>query len=331
MAIADEIQAAGDDISLQFASYATGAQTFRAANRPVHDLQLPETNGYLPTLLKAHELIERLRPSVVAAHEEFAALVAAYQLGVPSIFLSAWLPGSGGINSESLAYASSIIVLENPGIFALPSGITAKPIHVGPIVRKMRYSLDDRASLRAAMKIPRDSCVIAVVPGGAATEESSPIADTVLSAFLQLPQPTKNLFWISNNDFEQMTLRFRNIAGVQAVRFVDPIEQLLVAADVIITKGTRGITLDASALGVPSISLSHGFNPIDDLLVPRIRSNIALNARAVDGDVLLNYLQMVMSRRPNHLSGGKPPAPDGARFAAEVFRTEVGCLVAGNS
>jgi hypothetical protein len=80
------------------------------------------------------------------------------------------------------------------------------------------------------------------------------------------------------------------LGRVKIVPFADPIERFLAAADVVITKGTRGITHDAASVGVPSISLSHGHNPIDDLLIPRITNNRALNTRAVTPEILRDYI-----------------------------------------
>lgn len=80
-----------------------------------------------------------------------------------------------------------------------------------------------------------------------------------------------------------------------SVSLYRPIEQLIVASDVMITRGTRNITVEAQALRKRTISLSPNTNPFDDILVPRIRTNIALNASALEGPALLQYFQQVLS------------------------------------
>lgn len=144
----------------------------------------------------------------------------------------------------------------------------------------------------------------------------------MLSAFLRLPFASKRLFWVSAKDHDLLGQRFAGITGVELLPYCDPIERLLAAADVVVTKGTRGITLDAAAVGVPSISLSPGQNPIDDTLVPRMRSNLALNARAVDGEVLLHYLVSLAQEGPPQPP--KPPAgPSALEKAAAALLAEI--------
>lgn len=322
IAIAEELSPF-HDLNLTFASYSTGASTFEGAGYPVINLGLPENNPYLPTLFKALQLIEEQEPDVIISHEEFAVLPAAHLCGRPAIFLSTWLPSDARISAESLAYADSILLLGDSGVFPVPVGVTARPIYLAPVIRRLRYTLADRAAIRTEMRLAPDAILILVIPGGAATEEYSPIADTVLSAYLQLPQRDKRLIWVSSKDAEHLRPRLKNLLGVEVMEFTDPIERLLVAADVVITKATHNITLECSALGVASISLSPNLNPIDDTLIPRIHSNIALNSRAVDGDLLLPYLQRAIAESAVLRMGRFRAPADGAALAAGALRSEI--------
>src|SRR5687768_3344241 len=90
MAIVDELESLAPEIAVSFASYATGAATFKAANRSVFNMGLAENNGFLETLFKACDLILDQKPNIIISHEEFAALPAARLAGIPSIFISAW-------------------------------------------------------------------------------------------------------------------------------------------------------------------------------------------------------------------------------------------------
>jgi hypothetical protein len=291
MAIAAELIRLEAGLSVQFVSYATGAEAFRRSGAPVIDLGLPENNGLIPTLCLCHQLIVEQKPTIIFAHEEFAALVAAKLANVPSVFISAWLPRAGTPAAEALTCAAAIIVIENPGIFPVPPGVFIRPLYTGPILRNLKYTVRDRHSLREELKLSEQTFCIAVVPGGSSSEEQFPIADTVLTAFMRLKSSRKQLYWISTKDHPALSKRFAGVKNVEVISFCDPIERLLAAADVVITKGTRGVTLDAEAIGVRSISLSPGQNPVDDVLVPRMHSNLALNGRAVDGEILLHYLE----------------------------------------
>jgi predicted glycosyltransferase len=86
------------------------------------------------------------------------------------------------------------------------------------------------------------------------------------------------------------------LPGVEILDFLDPIDRLTAAADVVITKGTYGITCECSALGLPSIALSNGANPMDDFLSPRIRGTTWLNAMALSAQLLSAEIETCCNR-----------------------------------
>jgi len=314
-----ELKQIDSGVDVQFVSYATGAATFKAEGHSVVDLALPEDNSFVDTIILAYRAIRDLQPKVVISHEEFGALVAARLAHVPSIYIAAWLPPTGSVAAESLTSAEAIIMIERPGIFPSLPGLTARPEYVGPILRKMKYSLEDRPRLRNELGMEHDALAILVVQAGGWTEESAPICDTVLSAFLAVRRPSKRLYWLAGKDFDFLQKRTAGVPGVEVIEYCTPVERLIVPCDVVITKGTHQITLDAATLGVPSISLSAGLNPIDDALVPRIHNNVALMANAVDSLVLLEYIDTVTSA-----TAARPPAwtrsdAKGAERAAAII------------
>lgn len=323
MEIAGALRRIKSDIQIQFASYATGAATLRKAGYDVCDLLLDENPTFVDSLLACHSAVKSNCPNIIIAHEEFGAITAAKIVGIPSLFLSAWLPYVNTIGADAIRHAQALIVVENPGIFQIPPGVFGRVHYVGPVIRKMKYSVENRKFLREEMKLPNEAAVILVVSGGWATEERAPFLDLVLSAFIALPQIEKHLIWVATADFDSVNKKLAGIRGVQVLSFQDPIERLLAIADVVLTKGTRGITMDAAAVGVPSVSLSAGQNPIDDEIVPRIHSNIALRMSAVNPEILTGYLQHVIS------SGVNEPlsqSGEGAELAAKAILTEIDAM-----
>src|SRR4051812_41700023 len=121
MAISRELQNRISGLKIRFVSYAAGAHILRKNAEDVIDLKLPEANSFIATLVRSSDVIARERPSCIIAHEEFAALPAAMMRGLPSAFLSAWLPANGTIGAEALLYTQAIIVLGQPGIFRVPA------------------------------------------------------------------------------------------------------------------------------------------------------------------------------------------------------------------
>lgn len=256
------------------------------------------------------------------AHEEFAALAAARVAGVPSVFISAWLPPAASMGAESLMSTSSILVIDKPGLFPVPPGVTARVHYSGPILRKMKYTWKDRLVLRRENEIEDDALAILVVPGGWATEAKAPIFEMVFSAYLGIKHEPRRLIWLAGKDANALRQRTTGMKSVSVLDYCDPIERIMAACDVVITKGTRGITLDAACVGVPSISLSPGLNPVDDMMVPRIRNNTALMAKAVTADILKQYIEeAVASCLHAQLSHALPL--DGVATAARILIEEI--------
>ncbi len=290
MAIADLLVSRNSNIDVRFASYSTGATTIRDAGREVIDMNLPEINSFTETLLVAHGLVGSERPSLVVAHEEFAAIAAAALHKAPVLFVSAWLPQGNTIAADTLRYANSVVIIERPGLFPIPTTVRTKIVFTGPLRRPLQFTAKDRSANRHDFGWTEDTFSIVVVPGGASKEAESPISDVVLSAFYRLPHPKKLLTWVASSEYDNISTRLAGLAAVEVIKYFRPIEKLLSAADLVITKGTRGITYDCAAVGAPSLSISHGKNSADDLIVPRVRNNIALNAAALDADVLAHYI-----------------------------------------
>ncbi len=79
-------------------------------------------------------------------------------------------------------------------------------------------------------------------------------------------------------------------------------------ASVAITKATRKTSFELSALGIPSISISHGLNPIDDARIAHLRTNIALRAREVTPEVLSGYICAALAQPERGARSMESPA-----------------------
>lgn len=321
MAIANELPNFLPNLNIRFASYGTGAETFRRHHHEVVDLHLPEDNPYLPTVIATRNTILDYRPDIVLAHEEPAAIFAAKLSDIPSIFVSAWLPASTSIMGASLAHAGAIVLFEKPGIFAPPDA--SIPIrYAGPLVRRFKYRRQDREKARAELNIPASAIVLLVAPGGWASEAKAPIAPAVFAGFAKLPFAEKQLLWLAGKDHDHLASLVGTDANIRLLPHTDDMDRLLVASDLVITKANRGTVFEAASLGIPTISLSFGLNPIDDLLVARLRSNLLLSARATDGAALGQYIQDILSD-----DGSKNPPPlaldKSAQQTAQLIAEEI--------
>jgi UDP-N-acetylglucosamine:LPS N-acetylglucosamine transferase len=281
------------DLPLQFASYATGQATLTAAGFPSIDLQLDENPRYLDALLSATQAIVRVRPSFVVSHEEFAALAAAKVFGLPTIMLVDFF-SAVEIWVDSLRFADRIVFMERRGIFPEPPTAKGRIDYLGPVVRSLAFARSDREDARRELKLESDERVVSVIPGAWATEERAPIFDLVLPAFERLRHARKKLVWVAGADAGPLLQRAQALPNVHVVREVTPVERLMVASDVVITKANRGSTIELAALGIPSVSLSYGLNAIDEMIIPRLHSNVALNARGIDAETLGEVIESLL-------------------------------------
>jgi predicted glycosyltransferase len=215
---------------------------------------------------------------------------------VPSIFRTDWFVSDTTILMQPLAYSDSILFLENRGVFDEPSYAGGKVQYMGPLMRKMSYTREDRSRAREELDLSKEGLVIACLPGGWATEARAPIADLMLSAFNQLLQTDKKLFWIAGCDTDSLIKKTKDRDDVVVMEQLWPIEQLLVASDAVITKGNRGTIMEAAYLGIPSVSLSHGLNSVEEFLVPRIGSNHALRVKGLTPEHLAICIENQLRR-----------------------------------
>ena len=305
----------GDSLNIQFACYSTGADVLAEAGETVIDLELPDLNPFLETMVLSAKVIGSLRPDLVVSHEEFAALPAADIFGVPAVFLTDWfVEDPDRLIMRALLFADEIVFLEREGWFEPPDYAKEKVHYVGPIVRPMEYSRDDRDRAREELGLPADAKVIGVIPGAWATEERTPLWELLLAAFDALDVPGKHLVWNAGEDAGGLARRSRERNDIGVIQSCDPIERLMAACDLGITKGNRGTTLDFSYVGIPSVSISFRANPVDDHMVPQIRTNTALYADELDAASLAGHLSRAL--RAEKPAPVPMPSSDAARQAA---------------
>lgn len=304
--------------SVRFISYATGAATFRDLGHEVMDLGLPERASAAEVFPLAVDNIHRIRPRAVVAHEEFGVPAAARFCGVQALFLTDWFVDPESFYTEALEDADEIIFLDEPGVYAEPASLAGKVAYTGPVLRPFCYRGEDRMKARAALGLPADTLVIAViVPPGRRIEKVAPIFDLLIPAFDSIATSRRILVWLAGEDHKELSARTAGRDDVIVKPDDTPFDRLMVACDLAITKGNRNIVLELTALGVPSISISHSLNAIDDIRTTRIPTNRTLWADGLDSATLADHMRSMLASPPD----GQEMAFDGAEKAAERLAT----------
>jgi UDP:flavonoid glycosyltransferase YjiC (YdhE family) len=279
MEIAREIAALSGEIDVRFASYGTGARTFEAHGVAHVDLGLPDRNPINETIVLAGKLIGWLDPDLVVAHEEFMALSAAKIFDKPTVLITDWFTDAGSYSMSTLRLADRVVFLDEPGIYEEPEWVRGRVEYIGPVIRNLGYTRHDRARAREELGIERDALAIAVLPGSL-PEGEAPIVDLVLAAFESLDSRVRRLIWAAGDDRDLIRNKTQGRAGVDVRGYEPEIGRIMAAADVAITKGTRKTLFELASLGVPSVSLAFGDNPIDRVRAGRFAHNEALEEGA---------------------------------------------------
>jgi len=323
MTIVRELGELRPDLKVKFVSYGTGARTFKQNNQSLIDLNLNDTNPYLETLVEAASLIRETSPRLVVSHDEFAALPAAKTLQLPALFITRWFYDSADLKARSLQFADEVIFIEEKGVFEEPAFLKGKVSYVGPVLREFTYSKRDRIKARAELGLPVDSTVISVLAGGAWPEKFSPIFDLVLAAFDYLGFANKWMVWIAAEDFQMLSARLRTRANVLLKEAEPQIDRVMVASDLAITKGTYSLTKELAHLGIPSISLSYGLEPLDERFAESLSTNKALKARTTDANGLAECMNEMLGSSCSK-SAFQVAEQGGARRVAQILSNRAG-------
>ena len=281
--IAREIAERRPDVQLHFVSYGTGARTLEALGFPVIDLGLPDDNSTVATTVLAGRLVGMLRPDLVVAHEEFAALPVARIFGVPAVLITPYFPEAGTYWGESLWHAGRILLLDARGRQKEPAASRGRVAYVGPGLRKFEYHRRDRARARRELGLG-DGLVVAVFPGSW-TEAKAPLLDRVIKAV-----PTQHqLIWLAGEDeaLVRESLRGRRALVLQAEWQID---RLMCAADLAITKCSRNTSRELAALGIRTLSVSYGLNPADEQSMAPLASSRIVPPRQISRRLILATL-----------------------------------------
>ncbi len=253
------------------------------------DLGLPEDNLLWDTVVLSERLIRSLEPELLIAHEEFGAMIAASAVGVPAAFVTHWFLASQDVTMQALRHATDVIFLGARGDFAEPSHLAGRVRYVGPIVRNFTWGPSDRPACRRELGVEDDSIIVTVLPGSW-TEARAPLYPLVVAAMERLGSDKRRLIWVAGSDAGDLARRSSDRPWITVLDSTAEPDRLMVASDVAITKANRTTVVELHHLGVPTISITRGLNPIDDRAIAGIPTNTTLSAERLDPDGLATHL-----------------------------------------
>ena len=284
-AIADELREAPIDVEITWISYAVGAATLRALGQTVIDLDLPEHNDFFETLKRLEPIVCDRRPDIIVSHEEFCALPVAKQLGIRNVLLTDWLWSADRLSTNAASFADEILFLDEPGYFPIPDSLIEKVSFVGTVFRRMDIRGLNMSTCRQRRGLRMDEPVLLVVPGGADihSETRAPLFDALCAAVIGTGLDHLQVLWVVGDpDYSALaeTTEVKN-GRVRLLRPHWEFTETLLAADVVLTKSNRTPLLECEVLGIPTISISWGYNFIDDFRIEQIATNKVLRGQTL--------------------------------------------------
>lgn len=322
MVLSNALRERSRDISIAFVSYGTGAETLSEHGELVTNLNLPEANPFLETIIRSADAISQALPDLVFAHEEPAALVAARICKIPGIFITNWFIDPGSMFTKAAEYADEVIYIGQAGVFTEPPQLREKVFYCGPVIRPLEYGKSDRTRARGELGVPVDGFVLSCL-SGTTYESNNPVFDLVMAAYDRLKFEPKRLIWVGSTDYDKIRARTAERPDVMAEDIDWKIERVMVASDVVITKGTCNILQELNWLGIPSISLSHGTNWVDDVLANHISSNVPLSVSRVTAGGLAERIAEQFSKSREGQWPPSKPVTNGAGKAVERLAAHV--------
>lgn len=299
LAISVELRRLLPGVRIAFCSYSVGRTVFAAAGETVYDLNLPENNRFTETIIRTAEVISALRPALVVAQEEPAALVASSVHRTSAVFTTHWFPVRKRITTEALQHAKRILFMEDAGIFAEPTEVQGRTIYCGPVLRPFAPSPSSPEAYREGLGLQTDCLFVLVLPGSP-PEHREPIFDLVMKAFSQLSAPRRRLLWLAGGDFQEIAARSANMPDVTVIEFSHQIDALMLASDIVLSKGTYNTTRETMAHGRPCIVLSHGYNWVDDFFAQRWPHIEFRKVSETSPSLLAERIQFVVSTHGRH-------------------------------
>jgi hypothetical protein len=298
-AIANELVQLEPKLDITFVSYGMGAATLNDLGQNVIDLELPEDNPLWETMLRITPLLQGQRPALVVSHEEFCVPPLCKPFGLPVVFLTDRFMDPDSIEMQALRYADRVIFLDDRGIYDEPPYLAGQVSYLGHVLRSLDSGGADKVQSRRLLGLPEDSTVILVCPGGSAmhSEARAPLFDLVLGAYDALGVGDRRLVWVAGEpDYGALVEKSRDRHDLLLFTPHYNFMPTIMAADIVVTNGSRHLVLECEALGVPSISVSYSDNPFEDSRLRRIETNIALRGRGLDQLALRNYMVEALAR-----------------------------------
>jgi len=297
-AIANDLIAGDPNLKITFFSYGLGCRTLTDLGFDVMDLELPDINPVWETFIKITQIMQTFRPDLVISHEEATVVPIARAFNLPCVFMTDWFLPPELVTMQAIKFADEVLFLDEPGYMDELPFLQGKIFYTGAVFRTLDTNSLDRDKSRRKHNFQKEEQIVLVAPSGATIHKDTTVSfiDLTIAAFDNLDFPAKRLVWVASD--QNRNALMEKIQNRDNISIMDPhydLPETIIASDLVITNGNRITIMECEALGVPSISISYGRNPIDDFRIARVRTNLPLRAKAVTPQLLGKIMMQTLS------------------------------------
>lgn len=285
------------DIQIRFVCYDKGGETLAGLGIPYIDVGLARVSPLVEMTVLAGRLIRWLEPDIVVAHEEFAAIPAGKIFDKPVAAILDFFAAPEMYSMGTLRFADRVLFTGRRGVFEEPPWVRGRVTYIGPVVRRFQYTSGDKTRARRELGINEAARVISVFPGSW-KEHDAPALDLILDALRSPEFLDVHLVWVAGDEAGPVRSRLASRQAYSVFDFVPEIDRLYAATDVAITKSNRLTVFELDHLGVATVALTYGANPVDEAAVAAVPGVQCLPATKTSPGQLADAIREVAAQAP---------------------------------
>lgn len=195
-----------------------------------------------------------------------------------------------------------IIFPDRKGSFDVPNKLAKSVKFVNPIIFPYRFSLKDRDWIRKELKINKDEKFILATAGGTHPVDKI-FFKYVVKTFQHLNLKSK-LYLLSGylkKEFLKYQFQDRRILIKD---FVNQIEKLMIASDLVITRGGHTTLWELASFGIPSISIPRPsqHNPFNEkyaLNMEKLNTTQTILQKNLNTKLLKDKINLILNSKKN--------------------------------
>ena len=306
MEVIRELKKSDVPLDISIVSYAHGYEAFvKNGFTEIKNLYLDYENEFFSPqgLLRTQQLIKSVRPDLIVANEMFNVLPLAREHGLPAVLITHWffeaVRPKPTVLSLFMACANHIIFGDLEDFHEKPPGLKASVSFVGPIMREIESSSQDRNLLKKELGFEKTDKIILVSFGGGfdrvghGLKKGKITFQKIYQAFDQLKIRNLKLILLAGRLYEYAISKF-NSTDVTILRESWDLDKLMAASDLAIVRGSYRTLCELAVIGTPAICIPFlKGNLVDEMHIRNFERLGTINTLEMEELTLKNLVENI--------------------------------------